>query len=106
MASRAVRLFTTPTRLARAGTSRVVFRRRNSTSASPRPSTSSWSPTQVVLLTLAIGGAGFAAGIAYNKPNHHDTNYSRACKFPAPEYGRIKDMQAVRANQHAREFVR
>jgi D-lactate dehydrogenase (cytochrome) len=57
-------------------------------------------------LALAIGGAGFAAGIAYNKSSGQDINYSRASKFPAPNYGSVKDMQAVRVKEDAQKFGR
>jgi D-lactate dehydrogenase (cytochrome) len=96
----------TPTRFTSARKSRVIFRRGKGTSALPKPATSPWSPARAGFLALAIGGAGFAAGIAYNKSSGQDINYSRASKFPAPNYGSVKDMQAVRVKEDARKFVR
>jgi D-lactate dehydrogenase (cytochrome) len=96
-----------PTRFTSARKSRVIFRRGKGTSALPKPATLSWwSPARVGFLALTIGGAGFAAGIAYNKSSGQDINYSRASKFPAPNYGSIKDMQAVRVKGDVWKFVR
>jgi D-lactate dehydrogenase (cytochrome) len=106
MASRATRLLMPPTRFTSARKSRVIFRRGKGTSAVPKLAALSWSPARAGFLALATGGAGFAAGIAYNKSSGQDINYSRTSKFPAPNYGSIKDMQAVRVKEDVWKFVR
>jgi D-lactate dehydrogenase (cytochrome) len=88
------------TRFAGTRQPRIALKRGKSTSASPRPTPSSWVPARAGLLAVVIGGVGFGAGVAFNKSSGHDINYSRASKFPAPKYGTAKDMQAVSPNQH------
>jgi hypothetical protein len=45
------------------------------------------------LLAVAIGGAGFAAGLSFQ--GKKDVTYSRLAKFEAPKYGSLKDMRTV-----------
>lgn len=99
MASRASRLFTKSTSFFAAGNPRIVLKRENSTSAVSRTAISSRSSAQTALIAVAIGGIGFAAGIAYNKSAGYDANYSRAFEFSVPKYGNFKQMDTVRDNE-------
>ncbi len=106
MAPRATGLFPAVMRFSATRSSRNVFKRANSNSATPRlPSSSSWSPLRAGILALALSGVGFAAGIVYTKSSGQDINYSRALKFSAPKYGTTKDMQTVRFTWSACKLV-